>query len=146
MRTISAAIFFISPGRPTRFAAYVHFSAISRRCHRINVSGVTMVAMRFNTFRLGGQAAPLVVGESQALALELLLQDPVFLGQIGDHVLLVAIQPAGEARQQYLRRVELGSHAGVRGAANPLRRGDRGSAEFSDRTGLDSWDLCRVAA
>jgi hypothetical protein len=39
-----ALIAFISPGRPTRFASWVHFNAISFPCHRMRVSGVTIVA------------------------------------------------------------------------------------------------------
>ena len=36
MRTMSAAIVFISQGRPTRlFAGYVHFNAINLWCQRI---------------------------------------------------------------------------------------------------------------
>ena len=33
IRTIKAAILFMSPGRPTLLASQVHLSAIRRRCH-----------------------------------------------------------------------------------------------------------------
>ena len=51
IRTISAEISFMIPGRPGRFGPKVHFRAISRRCHRRIVSGVTMVATRLRTRR-----------------------------------------------------------------------------------------------
>jgi hypothetical protein len=54
---------------------------------------------------LGSQAATLIIVEPQTLSLELLLQHPVFLDQIGDHVLLMTIQPTSEAREQHLQRV-----------------------------------------
>ena len=43
-RTIISRISFISPGRPTRCLAYVHFAAINCLCQRKTVSGVTIVA------------------------------------------------------------------------------------------------------
>ena len=86
------------------------------------------------SFRLGRQPAALLVGEPQALALELLLENTGFLDQIRDHVLLVAIQPAREIREQDLQRLQLGSHAGIPGSAVPWRTTIWDAAEFSDRT------------
>ena len=49
MRGMRVSIPIIGPGRPTRtFALYVHFAAIKRRCQRIKVSGVTIVATWFS--------------------------------------------------------------------------------------------------
>jgi hypothetical protein len=44
IRTIRVEISFMTPGRPGRVGVNVHFRAISCRCHRRIVSGVTMVA------------------------------------------------------------------------------------------------------
>jgi len=50
--TISAAMCFINPGRPTRrCAGQVHFAATRRRCQRRMVSGVTMEAKSPSSFR-----------------------------------------------------------------------------------------------
>jgi hypothetical protein len=67
----------------------VHFQAMSLRCQRKMVSGVTMVATCFQgspakRFALGGASASLVIGEQYPLAagFELFLQDPVLLDQV----------------------------------------------------------------
>ena len=47
--TMSRLMAFMRPGRPVRRrASNVHFSAINRWCHRMIVSGVTIVATRLS--------------------------------------------------------------------------------------------------
>jgi len=72
----------MSPGRPTRFAWYVHSSAMSLRWQRGIASGVTIVAIErqhlaAGGLALGGEQARLAVGEPQALPAELLLRTRV---------------------------------------------------------------------
>ena len=52
MRTIRADIFCMIPGRPgPRRCTKLHFSAISRCCQRISVSGETIVSRSNTAFR-----------------------------------------------------------------------------------------------
>ena len=99
IRTIKAAILFISPGRPTLLASKVHLSAINRRCHHSIVSGVTIVATRLSVFRprcLPFAASRRCRSLVSPTTFHLLLQDPVLLDQVRDDVLLVAVHPTSE--------------------------------------------------
>jgi hypothetical protein len=49
-------------GRPGRFGVNVHFRAISRRCQRRIVSGVTIVATAAEPAPPRGEASALIVG------------------------------------------------------------------------------------
>ena len=51
---------------------------------------------------LGGKATPLRVGEAKTPSCELLSEDTVFLLEVGDHVLVSPIDPAGEDQQEKL--------------------------------------------
>jgi hypothetical protein len=76
MRTISDEISCMIPGRPARFGSNVHFRAMRCRCHRRIVSGVTTVATCRKTRRPAGDPfAALVVGQSEAAPLHLVLED-----------------------------------------------------------------------
>jgi len=59
---------------------------------------------------------------------------PVFLDQVGDDVLLVTVHPSGKRRQQYLQRLEIGSHAAILGDTTAGTTVDCVTAEFSDST------------
>ena len=106
------------PGRPGRGGVNVHFRAISCRCHRRIVSGVTMVATCLRTRRPSRRpfcrkASALVVGEPEAASRHLLLADAVLLNQVVDDVLLVAIDPSAEGHEQHLQGVEIGRHGAI---------------------------------
>ena len=49
---------------------------------------------------LGGKATPLRLGEAKTPSSELLSEDTVFLLEVGDHVLVSPIDPAGEDQQE----------------------------------------------
>src|SRR5262249_37557719 len=53
-----------------------------------------------------GQAAPLVIVEYDTALAELLLEDFVFGAEVVDHVLLLAIHPAGKDGEQEMPRVK----------------------------------------
>jgi hypothetical protein len=101
---MSAAISFISPGRPGRRHSDVHFWAISRRYQRRLGSGVTMVATYLKTWRpsrwpfaarqrpwssVNGLAAPSTAPKSAVL-----------LHQVSNHVLLVTIDPPSPVNER----------------------------------------------
>ncbi len=44
--------------------------------------------------------------EADPFALELVLKDPILFLYVGDHVVLLPIDPAGQSHQQELPRVE----------------------------------------
>ena len=58
---------------------------------------------------------PLNVGESKAPALELFLEDPVLLDQVGDDPGLITLNPAGKRAQQQLEAEEVERHAPIVG-------------------------------
>ena len=71
------------------------------------VSGVTIDATSRSTFRprdlpFDREAPTFVVGEPNPLTLELVLQDPVFLLDVSDHVLLLPVDPARERHEKEL--------------------------------------------
>jgi hypothetical protein len=87
--------------------AYVHFRAISRRCHRGSVSGVAIVAISRTAARptrYAGQPAAIVVSQAQPSGPKLAPQEPVFLDQVGDRLPLPALEPAGEHAWHHLQR------------------------------------------
>lgn len=90
---------------------------------------------------LRGEAPALVIGQPQALAAELFLENAVLLDEVLNGLRLVAIDPAGEARQEELKTKEIGhvptgiDTIGVVLQA-PRSRPDSSSAEYSDRTGI----------
>jgi hypothetical protein len=82
-------------GRPGRVGVNVHVRAIRCRCQRRIVSGVTEGRLpqdpSTEALALRGEAPALVVGQPEAAPLQLRLEDTVFLHQVFDDVLLVAI-------------------------------------------------------
>src|SRR5262249_7079922 len=56
------------------------------------------------------KASALVVGQPEAAAIHLLLEDTVLLHQVLNNVLLVAVDPSREGQEQHLQGVEIGSH------------------------------------
>ena len=58
----------------------------------------------------GGKAAALVIGQPEAAARQLPLEDSVLRHEVLNDVLLVAIDPSGEGHEQYLQGVEVDSH------------------------------------
>ena len=74
--------------------------------------------------RLRRQATALIVGQLQSPAPELLLEDAVLLDQVGNDVLLMPIDPAGDGQEQQLEREGGGRHRPIVGALNsmPCRR------------------------
>jgi hypothetical protein len=87
IRTIRLEISCMILGRPGRVGVNVHFRAISCRCHRWIVSGVTMIATCRKTRRSSRrpfrrEASALVVGQPEAAPLQLPLEDAVFLDQV----------------------------------------------------------------
>ena len=85
------------------------------------------------TFRR--EASALVVGEPEAAPLHLLLEDAVFLHQVLDDVLLVAVDPSREGHEQHLQGVDIGRHGPILPCLIPARVPDGGWAEYSDTTG-----------
>src|SRR5262249_58956833 len=82
----------------------------------------------------GGEAAALGIGQLEAAACQLPLEDPVFLHQVFNDVLLVAIDPTGEGHQQHLQGGEVGNHSPILPCATMDRQGCT-SAEYADSTG-----------
>ena len=58
-----------------------------------------------------GEPAPLVVGETESAARELLAQDPVLRLEVVDNVELPPVDPAGEEQEQELERLATHVHA-----------------------------------
>ena len=56
------------------------------------------------------EAAALVIGQPEAASRPLFLEDAVLLHQVFDDVLLVAIDPPSEGREQHPERSEVGVH------------------------------------
>jgi hypothetical protein len=52
----------------------------------------------------GSQVPPFVVGQPHALVAQLRLQDPVLLAQVLDHLVLLALEPADERRDEQVQR------------------------------------------
>ena len=104
MRRMSDEISWVIPGRPGRFGVNVHVRAISCRCHRKIVSGVTIVATCLKTRRPSRRPFAarrrLVVGQPEAALLHLLREDTVLLHQVLDDVLLVAVDPSREGDER----------------------------------------------
>src|ERR687892_2579181 len=102
---MSAAISFMSPGRPGRRYSDVHFWAISRRYQRRIVSGVTMVATCLRTRRPSLRTFTARRRRWSSVSRtrrppQLLPEDAVLLHQVLDHLLLVAIDPSSQGHEQ----------------------------------------------
>jgi hypothetical protein len=74
------------------------------------------------------EATPLIIRESQTSAAQLGPQDAILLHQIPDHILLTSTEPAGEGREEYLKRGNGNNHGG----ASLLHRR---SSRVGDRSG-----------
>ena len=86
-------------------------------------------------FGLGRESSTLVIGESKSSAAELFLQDAVLLNEVFDGLGLVAVDPAGEGRQEELEPEEV-RHDIDRTCGAQGRNSSCGSAvEYSERTG-----------
>ena len=73
------------------------------------VSGVTRVVTWFQdssaeTVAFGRQSAPLVIGQPEAPATELRLEDAILFPQVLDDIELVAAHPAGERDEKEAKR------------------------------------------
>jgi hypothetical protein len=78
--------------------------SLSIRCRRRIVSGVTIVAtcssiLRPRILPLTANQRPLVIVEQNALLAELLSEHTILGPKVLDHVLLLAIDPAGQDQQ-----------------------------------------------
>ena len=90
-----------TPGGPGLRRSNVHFKAINRRCHRMIVSGVTMLATSCSTLR--PSAFPLTASRARWASVRRSLRLPncclsvrFLLQQVFDHSLLMPIGPASE--------------------------------------------------
>ena len=54
-----------------------------------------------------------LIGQPEAAARQLPLEDSVLRHEVLNDVLLVAIDPSGEGHEQYLQGVEVGSHGPI---------------------------------
>jgi len=112
IRTMRAARSVAARGRPgARRALPSYFSAVSLRCHRSRVSGVTMVAIIGKHLSRQGfgphrQATPLIVIEPQRSPPELFAENSVYLSQVVDDLLLLMIHPSSHGDQQQPKRIE----------------------------------------
>ena len=79
-----------------------------------------------------------MVGQPKAPPRQLRLEDAVFLDQVFDDVLLVAIDPSGEGHEQHLQGVGIGRHGPIVPCLIPDPVTGSGPAEFSDSTGIAS--------
>ena len=122
---MSDEISLMIPGRPGRLEVNVHLLAMSCRCHRRIVSGVTIVATCRKTRRPSWRpfAARRRRWSSvpEAAPRQLRLEDAVLLHQVFDDVLLVAIDPSGEGHKQHLQKGEVGNHSPILLPTDPGR-------------------------
>ena len=100
---------------------------------------------------LGGQSSPLVVRQSDLLALELLAKYAVSLHQVRHHVLLLSVQPTGERNNHELPCLENhGWQSAVSSVAEAGRTAPIGPQETACLQGTwgaaDPWDLTGVWA
>src|SRR5919106_508855 len=102
---MSAAISFMSPGRPGRRHSEVHFlgnqppvptqDRVRRHDGRHLSQDLATESLAFRR-----EAAALVVSQPDTPPPQLLPKDAVLLYQVFDHVLLVAIDPSSERQEQ----------------------------------------------
>jgi hypothetical protein len=59
------------------------------------------------------EAAALVIGQAEAASLHLFLQDAVFLHQVLDDMLLVAVDPSSEGHEQHAHGGEVCNHSPI---------------------------------
>ena len=143
MRTTKAVSWAAVLGLPgLRRLLPSYFSEISLRCHRSNVSGVTMVATSLNT-RLPNifshrQPASLVVVKSQSTAANLCAQDSVFFAQIFDHLLLLLVHPPGNSDEQHPERIQSSWHLRRLSFPNLEQASIFRRIKFLDTTGSDA--------
>ncbi len=116
MRTVRRRISVSTPPRLGQRGACVHFRAMSCRCQRSSVSGVTTVAisrsrLRPNRYARTGESAPIVVDQVQASVPQLAAKHAILFEQIANDISLLTIQPPGEEREQQLERGDV-DHGG----------------------------------
>ena len=68
------------------------------------------------------EPAPLVIGQTKALATELFLEDPVLLDQVVDGLGLVAVDPAGEGGEKELKGEGVGHVTPIIGVLSERRK------------------------
>ena len=66
--------------------------------------------------RLRRQSTALIVGQPEPPATSLLFEYPVLLDQVGNHILLMPMHPAGNRQQEQLKRERSGHHPAIVGA------------------------------
>ncbi len=96
---------------------WVHFSAMSCRCQRRTVSGVTSEATP-DGLAANREPPTLIVGQPELSATELLLQDAVLFSEILDDCVLIAADPAGEGSHEDLPGLEHRRHLEI--VAKPM--------------------------
>jgi hypothetical protein len=106
IRTVRRRISVSPPRRLAQRLAYVHFRAMSCRCQRSSVSGVTTVAISRNRsmaqrMRAYGESAPIVVGQLQVSAPQLAAKHRILFEQISKDISLLAVPPPCEEREQH---------------------------------------------
>jgi hypothetical protein len=89
--------------------------AINLRCHANSVSGVTIVATSFSSFRpiffaLAASPPTLVIAETHSAASDLLSQNPILLHQIMDDMLVMLVHPTGQRDDENGKRVQERTH------------------------------------
>jgi hypothetical protein len=92
---------------PGRRLASVHFRAISSRCDRRIVNGVTSVATSRNTPRPSRcpehrEAAALHIIQPQPAPSQLRFQCAILLAKERDHIMLLALEPSEQRDKEHL--------------------------------------------
>jgi hypothetical protein len=122
------------PRRPG-WLAYVHFRAISCRCQRSNVSGVTIVAISRKAVRPTRYARAASRRRSSSVRRSRRIpswrrRKPVLFNQVRDGLPLPAVQPAGQHAQHHLQR------RGVDHESELISQVRQTSAELRNTTGF----------
>jgi hypothetical protein len=126
MRTMSDEISLMIPGRPGRFGSNVHFRAISWRCHRRIVSGVTIVATCRKTRRPSRRPFTTRRRRWSAVSRRRRPESCPLRTRFSStryDVLLVAIDPPGEGHEQHLQGGEVGYHSPILPCPTTFPRG-----------------------
>ena len=136
IRTTSRRMSASTPRRLGR-AAYVHFLAMSWRCQRSKVSGVTIVAISRSRCRPSRYARTTSRRRSssvrrRASPSQLPLEQAILFDQVSNRLPLQAIQPAGQHQQQQLEGRGVNHEREVISATAILARGP--SIQPWDRT------------
>ena len=88
----------------------------THQCVRGHERGDRLVRPAPEALGLRRQSTALIVGQPELAAMHLLLEDPVLLDQVGDHILLMPMHPAGDRQQEQLERKRSGRHPAIVGA------------------------------